>query len=263
LSIFNTADSNDPKDWNIFSGTLVEIGDHLFVCTASHCVDQGQSFTRYWILGDRPRFSGDGMPRVVAAHGYGGDVPDTGLLELDRATFAKFSSKRPCSIERIENCGPGRSDRLSSLIGAPSQLVEPEQSGQAKGFKAVVISYNSTATLPTEPLWAKVAPAADKDLDIILDYPAGNDSTTRLDTNQKYKLPDPSGMSGGGLWDQGFGRGKMWSPEHAFLYGIQSAWHETERYVRAVQIVHWFRLVHQHYPDLHGVLEAKFPVLKV
>jgi len=262
LSIFNTDDGNGPTKWDVFSGTLVAIGERLFVCTASHCIDQGQSLTRYWILGDKPRYMSDGAPRVVAAHGSLGDNPDVGLLELDRASFAQFSSKVACTIDRIEVAGAGRNNRLVSLIGAPAQLVKPEKIGQAEGFKAMVISYCSHPLDPSDPTWAKVEPPADVNIDIVLDYPAGQDQTTRLDTNEKYALPEPGGMSGGGLWDQGFGTHDVWSPTHAFLFGIQSAWHEGKRYVRAVQIIHWLRLIHQHYPDLRTNLEARFPILK-
>ncbi len=104
-------------------------------------------------------------------------------------------------------------------------------------------------------------PDADAAIDIILDYPAGDSATKRLDKEGPFALPDPSGMSGGGLWDQGFETQLIWKPEGASLMGIQSAWHPKERYVRAVQIIHWLRLVHQHYPDLRNILEERFPEL--
>jgi hypothetical protein len=267
LTIIDTKDHDDPASgkWEIFSGTLLEVGDRLLVATASHCVKLATAPTRYWILGDHPCFKSDGVPSVVAAWNTPGDSPDVGILELDRSNWQRFSSKSPCSLARVRIVRTGRSNRSVSLIGSPGQCVEVETRDNAKGLKAVVISYS---TLPLEQSeWSKVVinSPADGTVDIILDYPAGSDHTIRLDTGVPIELPNPKGMSGGGLWDQGFGiKGPdtIWSHDDAFLFGIQSAWHATRRYVCAVQIIHWLRLVHQYYPQLRSVLEQQFPELK-
>lgn len=267
LTIIDTNDDDDPTRgrWKIFSGTLVEVGDILLVATASHCVRAATAPTRYWILGDHPRFKSQGIPMVVATWNTPGDRPDVGILELDRDNWKQFSSKSPCPLFRIRNVGLGRSHRSVSLIGSPGEYVEQEMRGGAKGLKAVVISYSTVSLDQSE--WGKfaISPPADPSVDIILDYPAGNNDIVRIDTGAPIVLPNPQGMSGGGLWDQGFGINgpdTLWTHDHAFLYGIQSAWHEKQRYVRAVQIIHWLRLVHQHYPSLRNTLEQQFPELK-
>src|SRR5688500_17541512 len=108
VTVFNTADSIDPEDWDIFSGTLIQIDARLFACTASHCVDQGSSLSRYWIVDGQRRYSGEGMPQVIAAYGCANDKPDVGILELDRGSFAKHSTKIPCALDRLAISGTGR-----------------------------------------------------------------------------------------------------------------------------------------------------------
>ena len=121
------------------------------------------------------------------------------------------------------------------------------------------VTFNSKTEAPAGEVWSRVDPPADPLFDIILDYPPGKDTTRLLDTSAPVALPDPQGMSGGGLWDQGFSGNTLWHPEDASLIGVQSSWHPESRYVRVVQIVHWLRLVHEHYPDLRLTLEKLFP----
>lgn len=261
VSIFDTDDKDDPTKWGLFSGTLVQIGSRVFVATASHCVTSPASTTRYWLLPDAPRAKSIGIPTVIAAWNTPNGRPDVGVLELDPVSLSTYSTKTPCPLDRLKFSGLGRSDRICSLIGTPGQYAQEESIGFAKGLKAVVISYSSTPIGTGE--WPRFLanPALDQDIDILMDYPSGTNNTTRLDTGLPIELPDPRGMSGGGLWDQGFNTGEIWSTNESFLFGIQSAWFPAKRYVRAVQIKHWVRLVHQHYPDLQSEIDVKFPPL--
>ena len=262
VCLFDTKDETDPSNgWAIFSGTLVEIGRHLFVATASHCVENGDAPTRYWIIPDKPGFLNDGVPRVVRAIGSPEDHPDVGLLEVDKSTIALLPSKRPCGLAQLKTEGYGRTNRLVALIGSPQEYLSEETRGAARGFKAVVISYNSVPLTRSE--WPSILanPPFDENNDILMDYPSGSQNTTRLDTAQPIELPHPGGMSGGGLWDQGFNGQEIWSPNGVFLFGIQSRWNPDRRYIRAVQIKHWLRLVHQHYPDLRQEIDSAFPEL--
>jgi hypothetical protein len=261
VSIFDTDDKDDPSGWGLFSGTLVQIGKRVFVATASHCVTMPASSTRYWILPDAPQHASERATIIVAAWKTTGDRPDVGVLELDAASLVPYTSKTPCLLDRLRIEGLGRADRICSLVGTPGQYVQQENIGAGKGLKAVAISYSSSPIGIAEWPTFNASPALDLGIDILMHYPAGTNDTTRLDTGLPIELPDPSGMSGGGLWDQGFNTGKIWSTDEAFLFGIQSAWFPSKRYVRVVQIKHWLRLVHQHYPDLQSEIDGKFPTL--
>lgn len=261
VSVYDTKDNDDPSSWGVFSGTLVEIAGRVFVATASHCVVMPASPTRYWILSDTPRRRSDGIPIVVAAWNTPGDRPDVGALELDAASLSQYVSKKPCPLERLKSTGLGRHDRICSLVGNPGEYLQEESIGVASGWKAVVISYNSTPIGTADWPNFLASPALDQGIDILMHYPGGTGDTTRFDTGLPIELPDPRGMSGGGLWDQGFGINEIWSTDDAFLFGIQSAWFDTKRIVRAVQIRHWLQLVHRHYPDLRSEIDGKFPNL--
>ena len=261
VSIYDTNDNDDPMNWGVFSGTLVAIGGRIFVATASHCIVDTTSLTRYWILSDSPRQRSGGVPGVVAAWKTPSDDPDVGVLELDPASLSQYASKQACNLERLKLTGLGRPGRICSLVGSPGEYVQEESCGGARGFKAVVISYNSTPIGTSDWPGFIADPAPYQDVNILMHYPSGTNDTTRLDTGDPIALPDPGGMSGGGLWDQGFETNKIWSTDNAFLFGIQIAWFPSERYVWVVQVKHWLQLVHHHYPDLRAEIDGRFPEL--
>ena len=101
----------------------------------------------------------------------------------------------------------------------------------------------------------------DDAIDIFLDYP--EDGTERLDTGAPLRLESPEGFSGGGLWDQGFTTSELWSPENAVLFAIQSSWNESQRYVRAIQIIHWIDLLRSSIPQLRELIDNEIPSFKL
>lgn len=255
VSIIDTADKEDSNEWGIFSGTLVEIEDRLFVATASHCVDDLTMPTRYWLLGDKPAFKADGVPQVLSSHGTANNRPDVGLIELETDSFRAHSSKSGIPLSRIKAVGLGRDKRAALLIGSPGENVEQETKGAAQGFKAVVMGYTSLPINQSDWPTFNANPPLDQSIDILMHYPSGTADTHRTDTGEPVELPNPKGMSGGGLWDQGFDTDELWSTDSAFLFGIQSAWFPDKRYVRAVQVAHWLDLVKSRFPELRDAIE--------
>ena len=69
---------------------------------------------------------------------------------------------------------------------------------------------------------------------------------------------NPQGMSGGGVWQGTQQDGELWSPEGLRLVGIQSSWYAPGKYIRAVQIIHWLKLVHSNLPELRDTIESHF-----
>src|SRR5688572_15371358 len=88
----------------------------------------------------------------------------------------------------------------------------------------------------------------DPNVDVCLEYP--DDNCSEMETNLPAILPDPSGMSGGGVCDQRFETGSLWTPRDCKLFAIQSSWSESRRYLRATQIRHGVDLIRADFPDL-------------
>jgi len=246
------------------TGTLISIGKRLFVATASHVIPT-DPYTRIWILGEDRGELPVSRFEIVNRARNAKDRPDVGFFEL--CVNASFISQDQeiCTIDRIAIQGVGRPSRPILLIGGPGewakviQRSDPSSSEKNSNsiFIPTLISYLTvplqkqewpTATLNTDPL-----------INILLPYP--ETPASEFESGKSINLPNPQGMSGGGLWDQGFEEGLIWSNESSKLFGIFTEWNEPHRYACAVQIIHWLRLIHSHYPDLRPILDGQFPRL--
>jgi hypothetical protein len=208
-------------------------------------------------MADDGRFHDEGIPAVITSHGTSDHRPDVGLIEVDRESFSTFCSKPAIPISRIST--DDIENRLATLMGTPFESVKMFPGG-AKGIKAMVAGYASSpidvAKWPNinsrEPL--------DRTVDILMRYP-DHSPDIRDEAGIQTDLPDPHGMSGGGLWDHGLETSHVWSVDDSRLAGIQSAWFNRRGYVRVVRVMHWLALVHQHYPTIRPELESQFPEL--
>ena len=70
----------DRKGYGTASGTLVEIGDRLFVATASHVIPNDPQ-GRLWLVKSSGSYENEGFPSFVAFHKVKSERPDVGLLE--------------------------------------------------------------------------------------------------------------------------------------------------------------------------------------
>jgi hypothetical protein len=257
ISILCTAGSDDQNEWGLFSGTLVQVGRHILVATASHTLDDPNP-DHYRILSDRPSNKEDWL-KITRLGRVENERPDIGYLEIDPQTLARLLQKSPCPLSRLSVLKDISRDRLVSVLGNPTVLAKPLNTPQGRVLAAESMCY-STYTVPFAELEIPDAdPPLDESIDVFLEYPEAPGETVRLDTRVEYPLPNPKGMSGGGLWDQNFEHG-LWSPDSAVLIGIQCGWFESRGYLRAVQVVHWLRLIHEAYEDLRVPLEESAPL---
>jgi hypothetical protein len=249
------------QPYELASGTVITIGDRLFVATAAHAIPNNPE-GRLWMLPGQPRRAEDGILGFVNFGKVASEHPDVGFLELTPESAAGYLEFEPCPIEQIRPVGRGRENKVVVLMGFPAENAVPKQWGpSATLLPAKSMAYGTVPLMESEqPPIPPGEPAADPSIDVFLSYP--EDGTTQLETDEPITLPHPGGTSGGGVWDLGFEPGALWSPDSAFLFALQSRWSKDHRYLRAVQIIHWLRLIHDHYPDLRSTLEHRFPELR-
>jgi hypothetical protein len=253
---FFTSDEGDRL--LLASGTLVSIGDRLFIATASHAVPDTPD-NEIWVLHTEPRLSITPRGSVLKKGRYPKDNPDVGFLELGADAGGDHLRESACPLEPLAVVGVGRPKRPTLLVGSPKEYLKKKQVGEpgAIGLEPVMIGYLAVPVQVSE--WPD-----DLELDpsrhIVLEYPYTLGQ--RLDSGASIMLPHPEGMSGGGIWDCGFEDDVFWTKQSAKLIGIQSGWcAEAPRISYAIQIIHWLRLVHDHYPDLRPALTRHFPEL--
>jgi len=72
-----------------------------------------------------------------------------------------------------------------------------------------------------------------------------------IDNPDQFKIPQPYGISGGGLWaSPTLPEGRLWSPDSCMLIGIERGWLEMSRIAICTQMQHWLKLIAKEYSDL-------------
>lgn len=247
----------------IASGTLISMQDRLFIATVAHAIpDDGSEL---WVFGLGrslyPTDPAEKYPGLLRSGKSDDGKYDVGYLELDAARSLPDLRLQSWTLDRIGVLGCGREGHPILLVGNPVALGKftPETDQAPEHWQIANIFYLTKPLM--HPDWpTAIAEPGDPNVDVFLEYPEG-DAKDML-TGKAMPLPHPGGMSGGGIWDQGFFKGEMWSPDAARLFAIQAGWYARSRFVRGIQIIHWLRLIHRDYPDLRSLLESRFDALR-
>lgn len=246
--------SGDDDSITIASGTLVSIGDRVFIATASHAVSELVGNEIYTFYSGENGSAVSEAP-ILKVGKIPGDCPDVGYLELGTNKALEHLKETACPIDRLAIYGTGRPLRPVILVGNPGEYVSEKKDAEeeATGLIPTTIGYFTVPLL--EPEWPDIADL-DPAVDIVLEYP--DTLAQQFESAESIMLPDPRGMSGGGLWDYGFEDKAQWTKKSAKLIGIQSCWYKYLRYAVVVQIIHWLKLIYSDYPNLRPILEENF-----
>ena len=238
------------------SGIMFKILDRIIIATAGHVIPNDPS-GRIWPVVRSVRHEKNGFPAYpkFARH----PDFDVGYLEVHPEGAERyFGHHEYANLSQISCRGFGREDRSVIVVGSPGEHVQVTKHDSNTGtYNAKVMAYWTVPLLPNE--WPAVPSAdrpADTNIDIFLSYPT--DDTIAAKGFDPINLPHPGGMSGGGIWDQEFKEDAIWDPTAIKLIGIQSCWHRKDRYLRAIQIVHWLRLIYRDFEDLRPILSTTF-----
>ena len=254
-------DLNKPLE-RTTSGVLVSIGGHLFVATAAHAVPSQPGGRLSFVVPTKAIDAG-ALP-ILRCGKIESEWPDVGFLELDPTEALPVLRKEAIDLEQISVRGPGHPECRCLLFGQTSQRIrtEPTDSSQ-RHLTFRPMCYSNAPVKPEE--WPKASsadPAFDRGVDIFLPFDPEEETWHYEENEGDGNLPEPRGLSGGGLWQGSQTKVELWNAEGVQLFGIQSRWNEEEKYVRGCQIIHWLRLLHEQYPDLRAALVAAYPEVR-
>ena len=224
------------------SGTLVQIGTHFFVATAAH------NLTLY---NDKCLFIGCTKERSYEQPPFKRRRPqpnepepdiDVGYIEISPDHAKAINEKEFLPLKRIKPFVHSWKYRVF-LNGFPSEYV-PKDLAQKNIFNLSAIGYLTETINPKDGSYdAKV-----ESRDIFIDY---DEIGVLVDKQSNFKMPQPYGISGGGLWALPMtSQGNLWSPQDTMLIGIERSWIETKRIALCTQIQHWLKLIADDYSDL-------------
>lgn len=228
------------EPYEIGSGTCVKIGSRYLIATAAHVIKQYSNSEIRIVHTDEPNSNSITIINRGAVLDKKAGL-DIAWLEIDPKSIGIFQ-KKFITLDRLTPNLGSVSDDIVFVYGFPAKLVDKARLSK-KMFQATPIGYTTTTKEITK--WP-----IDKNLDrhILLDWPQfGNISAN---TGTQIDLPEPYGISGGGIWKININNGGIWSPENACMIGIEYSWKEEERWLCGNQIQHWIQLIKKDIPEL-------------
>lgn len=229
------------KNSSVGSGTLVQIGSHFFIATAAHNLTPYDD--EYLYIGYTKERSYEQLPIKRCSPQQNEHEPDidVGYMEItpDYANAMKEKSFLPLNrIKPFINLWKPR----VFLNGFPSELV-PKDLAKKNMFNLHAMGYLTETRDPKNVNYNNV-----ESRDIFVDY---DEIGVLVDKKPDFKMPEPYGISGGGLWALPMAsKGKLWDPQDTMLIGIERSWIKSSRVVLCTQIQHWLRMVANDYSDL-------------
>jgi hypothetical protein len=235
-------DCEDEHDIEVGTGVVIEIGHRTFVASAGHVLSKRP----HVLFGTNPRLL---MPcEQTAGRREYRDPPDIGFLEVP-----KNSHHRTCYFESLTDSAPPE-NTLTLIVGhpvhAPGSLADDAWKG-GNYFELVRASHMGAIKEVQERRY-------------VFEYPEGLlhvDAKTGLMT-ESTSYETPGGFSGGGVWAKralSVIDGLIYPGSRLRLYAIDYAWSRTKREAYCVPIKYWVKLIYDCYPDLHEIIEKKFP----
>lgn len=251
---------NDAGEEKIGSGTFVQLGDRLFLATVAHTKPNGLQSIHF--VKKSPLAVPVPDECVIRRLTNDDSRIDVAVFELAANTAARVGQEA-IGIERIYDGVTGNPNTKGRLIGYPGKyVVQCTSVANVRRFHA--LGYGCE---PIEPnRWgaiSRVAGTFSEDVHVVVEF--NRDVVSYGDPLPVPDgLPDPFGMSGGGMWQrpERTSDNAIWTPSELCLFAIQSSWLNKLDYLKAIQIIHWLKLVADEYPDLRGELQSRFKRLK-
>lgn len=234
--------ADNPPDFR-GSGTLVRVGNTVFVATARHLFKRVVPADRacfWWAQGSRHE-----CVAVEDIRWPEGDV-DIAAVRLTQ------TRKHGLPLDRLELNPTEDGSELWIVSGI-------SQAGVSRDFETKTMRASWWAlglcALPRDR-WPNVASAGVAGRDLFAHY----SKSYALDANGKaMPAVDPHGLSGGGMWSVRGPRDHIWSPDNAaHLIGIEYATGEsTWSWLRGTRIAEWLKVVRDNWPDAATVITSR------
>jgi hypothetical protein len=246
------------------SGTLVNFGGRCLVATAGHTIPAKPE--RVKLVPMKPPESVERLPRVINMKSAG-DV-DVGLVEIE-TDAPQLLGVKAITIDEIADLSFGR-PAMAWLVGQPEKQQTFDAERRLLSFQRLCLTCEPTDPMTWEAVREQVGKLDDvtgtlaADIHVLIYYDFSEPTYWPLEyTRATDTTPEPPGMSGGGLWQcrEATGHDAIWSPDRLCLFAIQSSWPKRGQFLKAIQVIHWLRLVATTYPELCSELQKRFPRL--
>jgi hypothetical protein len=213
----------------IGSATNIQLGNHFFLATAAHNID---NFDQHAELKLSPHRASEEIRVIARSHPRVSNY-DVAWLQV-----------APDSIENSSISWIGMNDLLCG------QRFDPFEAFLIQGYPASGVIVQGPTAFDLLSLGVGCIPLPpDRGEDFLtLEYPPQSPEDFGVD------WPSPGGLSdGGGVWTiPSFGDTRIWSPDATRLIGIGRSYDLDRARLSTTPIEHWLSLVSQDFPELRG-----------
>lgn len=218
------------------TGMLLRVDGHPIVVTAAHVIKDVDPRTIQIISTEAPsnvRFAPD------SGDLFGGSLDeelDVGFLRVGDSAAPLLAGKKFLTLDDFDFFPTGLTEDLAILFGMPG-TERKEPAPNVHSFA----SFTYLTEFPVDVDWSAPGhrPAV---------IPTGYEATVEDAFSRKdVELPDPHGMSGGGLWRARFAGAPIWTADRLRLVGILTEFHEDVREVRANRVENLYHLLALHF----------------
>lgn len=218
------------------TGMLLQVDGHQIVVTAAHVIKDIDPRSIQIISTETPsniRFA----PRSGDLFGGGlNDELDVGFLRIEGSAAPLLIGKKFLTLDDFDFFPTGLTEDLAILFGMPGT----EWKKPASDVHSFA-SFTYITEFPADVDWSAPGhrPAV---------IPTGYEATVEDAFSRKVmELPDPHGMSGGGLWRARFAGAPIWTADRLRLVGILTEFDEDVREVHANRVENLYHLLALHF----------------
>jgi hypothetical protein len=223
------------------TGMLLRVENEPIVITAAHVIKSFDPQTIQLITTEE-----HSNVRFAPAAGdlYGGDTSDeldVGFLRIVDPASPLLANKRFLCLEDLELFPTNLATDLAVLFGMPgTEHKEPIQDVHS------FASFTYMTNFPEDLDWT--APG-NRPTILSIGY---DEKVEDVFTGGNVPLPDPHGMSGGGLWRIRFSGSAIWTPDRMRLVGILTEFYDDRHEVKANRVENLYHLLCHHFdlPDI-------------
>lgn len=242
---------NEKEPLDHGTGMLLKLEEATVVVTAAHVINRYKPDELQIVSGQEPSNVRNAPSEKDFQGGNKIGTTDVGFLHLAEESVQKLDKKKFLSLDDFDVFPEGVAEDLAVIFGMPEDLHMLE--------KENIHRYDSFSYFSNIPMDFDWSSKKQRPIQVAMEYPESvEDTFTRLFA----KLPEPFGMSGGGIWRARFKGATIWTPERLRVIGINAVFYRNKRLVKANRIEGLLRLLAEHFPSADAFLQQELQKLE-
>lgn len=226
----------DPFDHG--TGMLLSLEEANVVITAAHVIDKYGPDQLQIVSAENASNIKNAPSGKEFVGGKKFGQADVGFLQLSDDSITKLDHKKFLTLDDLEIFPQGLAEDMAVIFGMPEELHKTEQ-GNVHRYE----SFSYYSNIPADFDWTS---KKQRPVQVVMEYPENvEDAFSKMFAD----LPEPSGMSGGGIWRARFKGSLIWTTDRLRLIGINAEFYRKKRSVKANRIEALVTLLAKHFPS--------------